>query len=245
MAVSFWKRQTQGTAFLSLEHVAHMATVVITAVLTAAAANWLIVSWWGQSWSSAGLANHWPMLDLTGWLMGMPYSAVGLAAALLMFSFMLWFLGSRTKSEWGKRLGYTKRTAYKVPIYTAMGILGLISFSAKIVMLAVLLTSISWLGMANAPDQTNMYALQFLPALVTAVVASATFWHLVKMAKGHDKTMNWGMMKAALGVVLAVAMLVTYAVNLRQPTSDRLMNPAGTMLEGSDSSNFLDDLYRY
>jgi hypothetical protein len=206
-AQNFIKRELDGATFLTLEHIAHMALIVLVPLLVLMGLSSAFSMWTG----AGGVAESILGSAITGGAGIKAFEAsmgLGVVAALLVLVPALVILDRRTRAEWRKRPGYTGRLAYKAPLYSALGVLGAIMVAAKIQMVYVIVASLAFLGVPNAPIG-SMYLTIFVPALVVLFVAFGTFWYLFKLAKGKDNGRMFSMGLAALGGVLVVALFVT------------------------------------
>ncbi len=208
-------RQFNGTSFLGLEHVLHLFLVLVLAGLMSVG---VVV---GMSvWAN----NALPLMDV--------FSAYGfnssgfsvqwlqtMAAALVVIAPAIVILDSRTRGEWAKRPKFAGRLAYKVPLYAAMGVAGLVALGSLINMAAVVLTSLAMIGTAAGFDYGALYLNDFIPPLIMFAVFASVKWYLFKLAKGVDVGQRFNALLAALAVVLAITLFVTgvaQAHNARQ-----------------------------
>jgi hypothetical protein len=217
---SFFKRQLAGTSFLSLEHFMRMTLVVVTAALLAAGAATAISLWTDTQPLGTDILNNmnisYPGGDVrtNGAL-----AALGIIAALVVVVPLLVVLDRRTRAEWAKRPGFSQRVAYKLPVYGALALLLLGKLAADIAMLTVVLRSLAYMGVNNAPDIGSMYLTQFVPALAAAVIFGAVGWYVFRLAKGKD---TGGMLSNVLAVgslLFVIALLITAFVVLHGDTS--------------------------
>jgi hypothetical protein len=242
---SFFKRELNGSTFLSLEHALHMVLVVVVAGLVCAGVITAISLWT----SSSGVMSGLGVLPAIGGAAAKyieANAAVGLVASLVVLVPALVILDRRTRAEWLKRPGYTNRVAYKVPIYLALGVLIAVKVAAVIQMLTVILTSLSVIGV-NGYAIGDMYMNQFLPAAISAIIFGASAWYLFKLAKGRDNGKMFSTLVMVLSVILVLALFITSVVTLRNngsaiAPSDYFKNYDGS---SDDSSRDLEDIFRY
>lgn len=252
---SFIKRELNGATFLTLEHVLHMALVVAVAALLVAGILTAIDLWTGNG----GVMSAFTMMAGMG-IGTAKYaeasSAIGIVAALVILVPGLVILDRRTRAEWLKRDGYAGRVAYKVPLYTALGLLVVAKVVAVIQMVTVVLNSLAVIGLNNN-GVGDMYLYEFLPAAIAALVFGGSAWYLFKLAKGRDNGKMFSMLAALLGAALAIALFVTAVVTLHgNSNGPGPIEPAGPTMPyynnyntmpngGGSSSKSLDDLFKY
>ncbi|MGH7196576.1 MAG: hypothetical protein ACREGJ_02295 [Candidatus Saccharimonadales bacterium] len=229
---SFVKRELSGATFLTLEHIGHMALVVVVAILLAMGVVTALNMWMGNTSPVAASPLSDSIISTAATQLSALW-AVGLVAALVVLVPLLVLLDRRTRAEWVKRPGYTSRVAYKVPVYTAIAAVTILSVGAFISMLVVVLSSLALIGVVGS-DIGAMYLTQFIPALVGFIVFTLTWWYLFKLAKGHDYGRTFSLVGGGLGVLLAIALFITAVVALHNP-------PASTTpSDRDDTSDFWD-----
>ncbi|HSE61447.1 MAG TPA: hypothetical protein VLA88_04100 [Candidatus Saccharimonadales bacterium] len=242
---SFFRRQLHGATFLSLEHFLHMGLVVVVAGLLAMGLTAAISMWTGGQAVGQLLfkdsASSLPSSIGSGLSSLEAMSALGIVAGLLVLVPLLMVLDRRTGAEWLKRPGYSKRLAYKLPIYGALAALVAAKVAAVIAMLGVVLQSIALIGVTGE-DIGAMYLTEFVPALVAALVFGAAAWYVLKLAKGRDLGKAFSSLVAAIGLVLAVALFITAYLALHNAPRDTYMNPLSPT--PGDSRN-LEDIFKY
>jgi hypothetical protein len=133
---------------------------------------------------------------------------VTLTAAFLVLAPLMYILRRRTAAEYVKRPGYESRVAYKLPVYTALGILAAFATGAFVSMLSVFLNSLLNIGVSGA-DIGAMYVQQFLPALLAFVVFSMACWYTMWFAKGRDVSKAFVSVVSVLAAAVAIALFVT------------------------------------
>lgn len=243
---SFLKRQLSGATFLSLEHFAHMALVVIVAGAIASGLAQLLNLWSGGGGDSLFSAAPTPIASYYG--LTASAGVTGVVAALIVLVPLLWFVDRRTHAEWAKRPGYEKRLAYKLPIYGALAVLAAGKITAVITMLGVVISSLMWLGVSGQDDTGQLYMTQFVPALITALVLGATSWYVIKLAKGRDLGKKFTPMIVVVGIVVAVALIITQTIQLHTPAKQQTCDyrtGKGCTMPTMPPSSSLEDLYKY
>lgn len=238
---SFVHRELNGATFLTLEHVGHMALVVIVPLLLLGGILSALNMWTGMPGITSQLmgsgaalvsASSFKVIEAT--------MSLGVVAALLILAPALLVLDRRTRAEWHKRPGYAGRLAYKVPVYTALAILGVLAVSTVIEMLFVVVTSLAFVGIANAPIGT-MYLETFLPAAITFVVLVIVAWYVFNLAKGRDYGRKFSLGVVALGLATVVALFITSLIVLHG--SDNSFSPTtNPNLDPYSGSRSYDDL---
>lgn len=233
----FVKRELNGASFLALEHTAHMALVVIVTGLVLAAIMASLSLWFGTSndlvvmfGAMAGRAGASTEAVLT----------LGIVAALLVTVPLLVILDRRTRAEWHKRAGFASRLAYKLPVYLALGAIGVAIVGFKIQMLSTVLMSLALIGLKGA-DIGSLYIATFIPALIGAVVFSVAGWYVFNLAKGRDNGKMFSMLMAAVTAVLSVALFITAITIVHDP---KLTPPAPQPNGGPYDSQYYDDLMK-
>jgi hypothetical protein len=201
-------RQLSGTSFLTLEHIGYFALVVLMPVLLMLGATTALQLW--QNGSNSGSDTIIPMLFSGAPIMRAidTSAAVTFTAAFLVLAPFMYILRRRTAAEYVKRPGYTNRVGYKLPVYTALGILATLATGAFISMLSVFLDSLLNIGV-NSANIGAMYTEQFLPALLAFVVFGMACWYTMWFAKGRDVSKAFVNVVMLLAAVMAVALFVT------------------------------------
>jgi len=210
---SFIKRELNGATFLTLEHVGHMALVVVVSMLVLSGICSAFGMWFGTNAMASTM-----FLGSTGALGGglqahESFMALGVVAALLVLLPALVILDRRTRAEWNKRRGYAGRLAYKAPVYGALGALGLLFVASKIQALYVIIMSLAYIGVSGAPIG-SMYVGNFIPALLGMAVFGAAMWYVFNLAKGRDYGRKFSMMATAIGGAVVLALFITSLVVL-------------------------------
>lgn len=227
---SFIKRELNGASFLTLEHVGHMLLTVVIASLLASGVNVAMSMWTG------GVGNN-PLFHVLE-----PMAAMTIISALIILVPVLIVLDRRTRAEWRLRTGYTDRLAYKVPVYTALGLLITAKTLAFIQAIAVVVTSLTLIGVKGA-DVGSMYLSDFLPAIIATAIFGGAAWYVFKLAKGRDNGRMFSLIMAVLGVAMAAALFITVIVQNHNDKAEPVTNPSsggGTMVpfdSGSGSGN--------
>jgi len=229
-------RQLSGTSFLTLEHIGYFMLVVIMPSLLLAGASIALSLWQNGSVSTAsdnalyGLAVQPVMhyIDTT--------AAVALTAAFLVLAPLMLVLRRRTAAEYAKRAGYTGRVAYKLPVYTALGILAAQALGALVGMLTVFLNSLANIGVKGI-DIGAMYTAQFLPSLLAFAIFVTAAWYVMCFAKGRDTSRVFVGAVALLSAVMTIALFVT-VLTLNHNT--KTVEPVSPQ-----PYQFNDDYYRY
>jgi hypothetical protein len=206
---SFVHRELNGATFLTLEHVGHMALVVILPLVLLAGIMSALSMWAGLP----GIAGDFmgagaSLLASSGSKILEATLSLGVVATLLVLVPALMVLDRRTRAEWHKRPGYAGRLAYKVPVYTALAILGVLTVGTVVEMIFVVVTSLAFIGIPNAPIGA-MYVDTFLPALIAFAVLAVTLWYVFNLAKGRDYGRKFSLGVVALGVVAIVSLFIT------------------------------------
>lgn len=211
---SFLKREMSGATFLTLEHVGHMALVVIVTILVAVGFITALSLWTGN----VGIVSMMPELGAHGAKYVEASMAISIVAALLVLVPMLAVLDRRTRAEWLKRPGYAARVAYKAPVYTALGVLVVGKTAAVIQMVSVVLSSLALIGVSGS-DIGGMYLSQFLSALLVTIIFGASGWYVFKLAKGRDNGQTFSMAMVVVGTMLAIALFITAIVTFHNSTN--------------------------
>jgi|GEM_PF-1989504 len=230
---SFIKRELNGASFLTLEHIGHMLLTVVVAGLLASGVNVAISLWTG------GVGDN-PLLHILE-----PMAALSIITALIVLVPILIVLDRRTRSEWRIRTGYTDRLAYKVPVYTALGLLIAAKTLVFIQALTIVVASLTLIGIKDASVGT-MYLTDFLPAIIGTAIFGGVAWYVFKLAKGRDNGRMFSVVMAVLGTAMAVALFVTIVVqnhntkadtntNTTQPTTGGSMTPYNSDGSGTDN----------
>jgi hypothetical protein len=184
---AFITRELNGATFLTLEHLAHMALVVVVTALLAVGIMNVIALWTGDSGALAtSVFGTWVGVGGGAAKYTQASMSLGIVAALIVLVPLLVVLDRRTRAEWHKRAGYAGRLAYKLPVYTALGVLAAAKTVAFISMLAVVLSSLALIGV-NGSGVGDMYLYEFLPALVAVFLFGASGWYVFRLAKGVDR----------------------------------------------------------
>ena len=210
---NFLQRELNGSTFLTLEHIGHMALVVLVPVLLLAGFGAAFSMWFGTPgmaytlMGGASLLGPASMSMLTGAL------SLSVVAALLVLVPALVVLDRRTRAEWHKRPGFAGRLAYKVPVYTALAVLGALIVACKIQMIYVLIASLAFIGVQGAPIG-SMYVNSFIPALLGLLVFGGAAWYVFTLAKGRDNGRRFSLIAAVLGAVVSAALFITTLVVL-------------------------------
>lgn len=239
----FMKREMNGASFLSLEHVAHMVLVVVVSALVVSGLTLGLSLWTGIPMTTG---TYSLLLSESSMQTVAAMGAVGVVAGLLVLAPLLMVLDRRTRAEWMKRHGYSGRVAYKVPVYTALGVLVAAKLMADVVMVGVVLTSLIEIGVPNA-GIGSMYLTQFVPAAIAALVFGLAAWYVFKLAKGRDMGRQFSMLMVFVSGVLSLALLITAVSVVHSTKTDTL--PGGgypyTMPNNSSSGRSLEDLFNY
>jgi len=211
------RRQLNGTAFLTLEHIGYFALVVLLpGVLLAGVAAAL------ELWASKGsnlevMALGIPNIVTTAGLS--TAGAIGVVALLLVMVPLAYCLRSRLSAEYKKRPGYTGRVAYKLPVYAALGLLVAATLALFTVMLYVFLNSLALIGVSDA-SIGDMYLGQFVPALLGLIAYGMAGWYVMWFAKGRDASRMFMRIISLLGAVMVIALFVT-ALTVNHDTKNR------------------------
>jgi len=242
---SFVHRELNGATFLTLEHVAHMALAVIVPLVILAGIMSALSLWTGMPGMSAGLFSG-VSVETASLKVIEATMALGVVAALLVLAPALMVLDRRTRAEWRKRPGYAGRLAYKVPVYTALAVLGVLAAGTVVEMVYVVITSLVFVGVANAPIGT-MYLGAFVPALIAFAVVMAAAWYVFNLAKGRDYGRRFSLGVVGLSVIAIIALFITSLTVLH--SSDNSFSPDSPNTTDpysgpSASSKYYDDLLR-
>lgn len=217
-AGAYLKRSLTGTTFLALEYTLHKVLLIVVAALMAAGLASGLGMWLGSTTTS--MADSW--LGTLAQTSSM--SAIMIVAALLVFSPWLVVLDRRVRAEMVKRPGFEGRVAYKLPLYTAMGVVALVKLGIAVAAVWVLLYSLATMGQASAEVVGQMYRDQFVPALKALVVFGLVGWYLLRLSQGRVMRRFSGMFAFA-GLLLAVALFITATVNIQ---NNKSLNPQTT-----------------
>jgi len=242
---SFIKRELSGATFLTLEHVGHMALVVVVSVLVLSGLCSALSTWFGTNGmastmliGSAGMAG--------GGLMRAFESSVslGIIAALVVLVPALVILDRRTRAEWNKRRGYAGRLAYKVPVYTALAVLGVLLVASKIQALYIIISSLAYIGVSGAPI-ADMYVGNFIPALLGIAVFGAAAWYVFNLAKGRDYGRKFSFATTVVGVAVVLTLFITSLVVLHDGTKTYGPERDATTTPMYDENYYQDLLNQY
>lgn len=235
---SFVHRELNGATFLTLEHVAHMALVVVVSALILAGIMAALTMWAGLP----SVINSLTLFSGSSVHVMDAVMALAVVAALLVLAPALLVLDRRTRAEWHKRPGYAGRLAYKVPVYTALAILGVLTVGSVIEMIYVVITSLAFIGMANAPIST-MYLDTFLPAAISFVVFAATAWYVFNLAKGRDYGKKFSMAVGAISIAAVVSLFIT-SLTVLHSGDNSFSAPSPSTIDpySSSSSHYYQDL---
>jgi hypothetical protein len=216
----FIARELNGASFLTLEHIGHMALVVIVSGLIVSGIGAAFSMWFGTAGvSHAFLGDAASLLGGMGTKTLEATMALGIVAALIVLVPALVILDRRTRAEWHKRPGYAGRLAYKVPVYTALAALAAVLVTLKIQMLYVVISSLAFIGVQGA-EIGDMYMQSFIPALIAYAVFGVAAWYVFNLAKGRDNGRLFSLAKAVGGGILAVALFITSLVILHDTKTD-------------------------
>ncbi len=202
-------RQWSGTSFLTLEHVAYFVLVVLMPVFLLSGASIAMNLWQGGSSSGGGAAYDVLTYPVEPILRSVDTTfSVTLTAAFVVLAPLMYCIRRRIAAEYVKRPGYSSRVAYKLPVYTALGILTALTVASFVTMLGVFLNSLANIGVSGA-DIGQMYTSQFLPALVAFAVFSMAAWYTMWFAKGKDSSRIFVGVITLLAGVMAITLFVT------------------------------------
>jgi hypothetical protein len=221
------KRQLSGTSFLTLEHVGYFVLVVLLPVLLLAGATTAIQLWQNGSTSSAvdQSSMYSMMYSLQPVLRSVDTTAaISITAALLVLVPLMYVLRRRIAAEYGKRPGYTGRVGYKLPVYSALGVLAAMSAGSVVTMLGVFLNSLANIGVSGA-NIGEMYMQQFLPALLASAVFGLSCWYVGWFAKGKDTSRTFVGTVGVLAAALVIALFVT-TLTLNHDTKSSTTSPS-------------------
>lgn len=245
---SFITRELNGATFLTLEHVAHMALVVIVTVLALSGVCSALSMWFGtNAMASTMFLGSAGAISSAGLQAVESAMSLGIVAALLVLAPALVILDRRTRAEWNKRRGYAGRLAYKAPVYGAIGVLGALFIMAKIQALYVIITSLAYIGVPGAPIG-EMYVSNFIPAAIGMIAFGAAGWYVFNLAKGRDTGRKFALGAAVLSGAIVLALFITSLVVLHDgnktfaPT--RADDGTSTQKERTYDENYYEDLLK-
>ena len=202
-------RQLNGTSFLTLEHVGYFGLVVLLPVLLLLGASTAM-----QLWQSGNPSDTVGAVFSLNYIMG-PLTryvdtsiAITLTAAFVVLAPLMYVLRRRVSAEYSKRPGYANRVGYKLPVYTALGVLAALTIASFVAMLGVFLDSLVNIGVSGA-NIGLMYTQQFLPALLAFAVFGMASWYTMWFAKGKDTSRMFVGVVVLLATVMAIALFVT------------------------------------
>jgi hypothetical protein len=244
MTSGLLKKLTSGSTFLTLEHVAHMALVVVVSVLMMTGISGAWSMWLGGSSSTpAGVET---LVAVTGAGLSEATTAIFVVSALLVLVPALVILDLRTRAEWQKRHDYAGRLAYKAPIYTALGVLTATIVGTVISLVSTLLSSLAFIGVEGY-DIGGSYVHSFLPSLFSLAVFAGAALYVFRLLKGRDIGRTYSMAVAFLSTALLIALFVTSIVithdNGINATDNTKMNSNTTpsqMYNNNSNSNSYD-----
>jgi len=232
---AFIKRELNGSTFLTLEHIGHMALVVIIPMLILMGLYSAFSMWTGSAGIASAVLSTSPLVAASGFKMVEAVVALFVVAALLVLVPTLVILDRRTRAEWHKRAGYASRLAYKVPLYTAIGVLVASMVVVKIELIYIILTSLAFIGVPGSLIG-SMYLQGFLPLILVQVVLAAATWYLFKLAKGQDNGRMFSMIAAGVSLITVVALFITSLTVLH--STSNVVQPGS-----SGSSSKSDSIY--
>lgn len=212
-------RQLKGASFLSLEHTAKLALMVILPVLIAMGLG-AVFQLWTKGYGTAVDAIH-PLGTLSqltsGWNMG-------LVAALLVLSPLLVLLEMRTRAEYVKRPGFRGRLAYKLPLYLAFASLLALSLISLVHLLGAVLSSLTLIGVAGA-NIGNIYLSQFVPALLSLIIFGLASAYMMAEVKGRpSKGLAFSIGILVASGLLVLALFITTVVQLHTKRETNINN---------------------
>lgn len=242
----FLKRAMRGTSFLGLEHTMHVLLTLVVAGLAVAGGLLAASLAFGKPLAVSMGMYGGGMSDLIATVATQWEGACALmiAAALAVLSPFLVILDRRTRAEWAKRPGFTRRLAYKLPIYIALGVVWLVDLSAIIAIVWVLLYTLATIGSTGSAMVAAVYASKFIPAAVTLVVFGLVGWYLIRLAQGQNRSQTFSLALATVGGLLALTLFITGVLTLQNPAL-----PSQPTLEdylrGVNSPTDYPKLYKY
>ncbi len=215
-------RQLNGTSFLTLEHIGYF---VLVALLPTVLGMGILAAL--DLWSNGGNASIMPMTYTTLPILsaGGTTMAIEAVAALIVLAAMLYVLRRRVAAEYDKRPGYRNRLAYKLPVYTALGLLVAATASSLISMVAVFLNSLTQIGV-NGADIGRLYMNEFVPALLMFALYGLSGWYVACLAKGKDSSKLFVGLVELLAVVVCIALFVT-TLSINHQGRSTPPNPGG------------------
>lgn len=201
---SFSARFLHGTTFLTFEHSYYFALVVLVPVLLFLGASYAVGMWTGKYDLPHTLI--WPP-EMNA--IRVETAGVGImAAALFVLAAKMTVLRRRLAAEYGKRLGYERRVAYKLPVYSALAALVTLSMASFIVMLGVVINSLLSMSQSGV-SIGDMYIRDFVPALMGFAIFSSAAWYVLWFAKGKDCSGLFVASMNVLATVLVIALIIT------------------------------------
>lgn len=207
----FVKREFNGASFLGLEHIGHMALVVIVPGIILSGLTTAFTMWFG-------LGSFSPVPDIAyfggTWISAL--MAIGLVAALLILAPLQALLGRRSRREWHKRPAFVGRLAYKVPVYGALAAATAAVIWFKIQLLSVILATLAFIGVPDAPF-ASMYGSTFLPAFIGLLLYASVWWYIFRLVKGQDYGRLFDVGVGVVSTLVVIALFITAAVKLHDP----------------------------
>lgn len=232
-------RQLNGTSFLTLEHVGYFVLVVLLPVLLLAGATIAMQLW--QSKGSSGSSVMPLMYSFMPIMQSIDTSAaMMLTSAFIILAPLMYCLRRRISAEYARRPGYTNRVGYKLPVYTALGVLVASTIGAFGTMLGVFLNSLANIGVTGA-DIGQMYIQQFLPALLSFAVFGMAAWYTMWFAKGKDSSRVFVNIIGLLAAIMAITLFIT-TLTLNHDTKSNTIQPQPQpypLQDNQGSNNYL------
>lgn len=209
------RSRVMGSAdFLTLEHVGYFLLVVLIPVILLSGFSNAVMLWSGNSSNSSN--------GLDALVSGLMYigttTAVMSSAALVVLVPLMIVLRRRVSAEYAKRPDYIERVAYKLPVYTALGALAVLTVASFVGMVNVFLNSLVNIGVSGV-NIGDMYISQFLPALLSFAVFGASTWYVTLFAKGKDISKMFIGLAGLLSGALVIALFITALTINHQPSS--------------------------
>lgn len=233
-------RQLSGTSFLTLEHISYFVLVVLMPVLLLTGASIAMNLWQNGGGVTVGGSTLPLMYSIEPIIQAVDTNAaVTLTAAFVVLAPLMYCLRRRISAEYVKRPGFNTRVAYKLPVYSALGVLAALTIGAFVTMLSVFLNSLVNIGVSGV-NIGNMYTTEFLPALLAFAVFGMAAWYTMWFAKGKDTSRMFVPVVIVLAGVMAVALFVTtLTINHEGKSTSPIQTQPYPMPDDTPYNNYL------
>lgn len=209
------------SAWLTLEYALAMGSIVMAIMIIIDIVNALFGGWAGLGLATSFAGSGWMLgfLNISTVTASTGLVASSVAAVLLSLASMILF--GRVSRTIPDREGYTKRLAYKVVTYGALGVLVLPAVALIAKMISILLNSLLLIGYGNAAAvYKSLYVAEFLPYLVSLGVVAFGLYAVAKIINGVNLSRIFSAVILSVAAVSLIASAVTVSVQIRYKSSD-------------------------